>query len=167
MASRRRAWVDTVVSGTIVAGGAQPALIDLLAAGMPSDTLTVIRMIGNLSVVPQDASLNVQSQQHVFLGVGVSSVEAFAVGNSVLPTPGIVAEQPPRGWLYLSGRLLTYQNSATFGVEDYLYPSFNFDVRASRKIDKGTLFLVQRNVDVFAMAMIVRVVGIIRVLCLT
>ena len=92
MAFRRRAWVDTVVSGTIVAGGAQPAPIDLLAAGTPSDMLTVIWMIGNLSVVPQDASLNVQSQQHVFLGVGVSSVEAFAVGNSALPTPGIVAE---------------------------------------------------------------------------
>ena len=164
--NRPRAWADININDTILASdGLMSPPLDLLANAPSSDTITAVRLIGFIQVLPQDASLNVQAQQRVTVGIGVTSLEAFTA--AVLPDPGVDNEFPPRGWLYKATRVLAFQNSSTFGVEDYVYPSFNFDVRAARRIDKGVLFLAIQNRDIFGTPMIVRVTGLIRALCLT
>ena len=164
MVSRNRAWADTLFNQTILSPGSMTNQ-NLLANAPTIDTITAVRIIGHVQVFPQDASLNVQAQQQVTLGIGVSSVEAFAA--NALPLPDNDTQYPPRGWLYLGARSLAFQNSSTFGVEDYDYPEFTFDIRSARKVDKGILFLSMRNNSMFGTAMIVRVSGLVRVLCLT
>jgi len=166
MADRRPlAWGDTIFNDVILDGAGLTPILNLLTELSPSDTVTVTRLIGYVTVVPQDSSLNVHCQQQVSLGIGVASREAFDAG--VIPDPNSQSEQPARGWLYRDVRTLLYQNSATFGVEDFVYPTFVFDVRAARKVDRGVCFLEMVNNNIFGTSMIVRANGIVRALCQT
>jgi len=109
----------------------------------------------------------VQAQQLISCGIGVASAEALVAGAAALPNPGQDGQDPPRGWLYKAARVLTYQNSSSFGVEDYTYPVFSFDIRSARLVDKGVLFIQLTNGDLFGTPMIVRVAGMVRSLILT
>jgi len=163
MVSRNRAWADARFIGTVLAAGT-PIAANLLVDAPTLDTLTATRIIGDVTVLYDQASTVVDSLSLVECGIGVTSVEAFAAGVGSLPTPDISTEYPPRGWLYCAGQAV-YQQAESTGVLS-TNARFVFDVGAMRKIDKGVLFVVFTNTNlVIGGAM--RIVGRIRTLCLT
>jgi len=163
MASRPCSWNDTNLFGVALVA-ATPLEVDLLASAPTLDTLTVIRVIADITVQYQvDTTIN-DALSAVSMGIGVSSKEAFAVGGVSLPNPTNPTEYPPRGWLYVNtlpvAQLLT---SATGIINEAA--RFQLDMRAARKIDKGTLFMtMEQNTITVGGAM--QVVGRVRVLCL-
>ena len=168
MADRRnRAWVDEIVNENLsTAVLAKDLLVD---AGAPlSDTITIARLVIDMVIVPESVELNVSSVQRIDIGIGVSSTAAFAVAaGGGLPDPRLVAEVPPRGWLWKTSQVFVYSNSATFGIETYLYPRVKADLGAMRKLDKGTLFMVMAKTTLSHTASDLDISGSIRVLCLT
>jgi len=129
-----------------------------------SDTLTVTRIIGRLLAIPSVVANATVSAQRVSIGIGVSSPEAFAAG--ALPLPEVMTDFPPRGWLYREhGILVNQQDSGT--VEAWHFPEFVFDIRGQRKIDKGTLFMSWTQEDLIAGTTTTKLVGLVRVLCLS
>ena len=160
--SRGRAWADSRFQSEAIADNAH---IDrnLLVDAPVADTLTVVRILGFLEV---DVALSVDTDYGniIDVGIGVSSVEAFAVGSAALPAPATPTEYPPRGWLYAMTKAATQFNSTQGQARKRAV--FEFDLRASRKIDKGVLFLrIQNFSDSGANG--VSVLGRVRVLCLT
>jgi len=162
---RNRAWADFNVDTNLAAAG--EAVVNLLAnATVNLDTITVTRIIGRLLVVPSVIANATVSIQRVAMGIGVASTEAFAIGVTAIPSPSDVTDFPARGWLWKQlGIMVNQQDSGT--VEAWHFPELVFDVRAQRKVDKGILFLKLRNDDVIAGTTAVKVIGLIRVLCLT
>ncbi len=162
--ARPLAWGDTVVNVLLVSA-VNMSPLDLLANLTAADTITAMRIVGHLKVIPESLDTNVVFQQAVDLGIGVSSVESFAA--NVLPDPNSPSESPPRGWLWTDRMVCLYSNSATFGIELYSIPEVRFDIRASRKVDRGNLFLNGASITLGNTAENVRLVGRIRVLCAT
>ena len=162
--ARPLAWGDTLVNVLLVSG-VNMGPLNLLSTLTPSDTISSMRIVGHLVVIPENLDTNVVFQQAVNLGIGVSAEEAFTA--NVLPDPVTPGESPARGWLWVDQLVILYSNSATFGVETYRYPEVKFDIRSSRKVDRGTLYLNGRSETLGNTAESVRLVGRIRVLCAT
>jgi len=164
MASNRgRAWADTRLEGTSLIAGT-PLVLDLLAGAPTVDTLTVIRLILNIKVQYTPNSTVTDSLSICDLGVGVSSVDAFNAGFVALPSPTVPTEYPPRGWLFVDSEAVS-QQAESAGVLNEV-TRFKADLRASRKIDKGTLFLVAENTNILVGGSM-RLTGRVRALCLT
>ena len=163
MASRPAAWADTLLSQVITAGTPLTAL-DLLAPLAASDTITVVRLLGRIRVVTA-IDVNESGVARVDLGVGVAAAEAFTAG--VTPDPGVAGDVPARGWLWRDSVCVATSNSATFGTEVSIWPEVRFDIRSARLVDRGNLYLAADNAVMDGSAMIVRLVGLIRALCLT
>jgi len=161
--SRNRSWADTIFSvAALIAGTPQHS--NLLLNAPVVDTLTVVRIIGDLWFHYDPASTIVDSLSLASLGIGVTSIEAFTIGGTSLPSPANDAQYPPRGWLYVNSQPVEQQAEST-GVVNHM-ANFKFDVGAMRKIDKGRLFSTIAN-DNIVVGGAMRVVGRIRVLCLT
>jgi len=163
MADRPRAWADTILNVSVV-GDAAIAPVNLLASLTASDTITAVRLVGDILIVPENADTNESVRNLLTMGIGVTSLEAF--NASVLPDARTEADFPPRGWLYRDAKPYLFSNSATFGIELAELPRFKFDLRAARRVDKGVLFLEAFN-DALMGTGSVRLMGIIRALCLT
>ncbi len=164
MVSRGRAWADTRFTGLSVVA-ATPLAFDLLQNAPTVDTLTTIRVIGDLTVQYTPNSTIVDSLSVIDIGIGVSSVEAFAVSNTAgLPNPSVATNFPPRGWLYVATRAVS-QQAESVGVVNQV-EKFEFDVRGMRKVDKGVMFIIIEQNDVLVGGSM-RISGRIRVLCLT
>ena len=165
MAPRNRAWADRRFAGTALVAGT-PGVFDLLTAAPEVDTLTAVRIVGDLTVQYLVSTTIVDSLSIVEVGIGVSSVQAFAVAAGAgLPDPSAdPAEYPPRGWLYLASQPVS-QHAESTGVIEHV-ARFQFDLRAMRKIDKGFLFMVveQNNITVGGA---MQMTGRVRALCLT
>ena len=163
MVSRNRARADTIFSvATLVAGTPQHS--NLLLNAPTVDTLTAVRVIGDLWFMYQPDSTVVDSLSISTLGIGVTSVEAFAAGGVSMPDPSNDAQYPPRGWLYVNSQPVSQQAEST-GVLNHM-AHFKFDVRAMRKVDKGILFSTITNTNIIIGGSM-RVVGHVRALCLT
>jgi len=163
--TRRRSWADQRLAGVSVVAGT-PVRLDLLENAPTIDTLTVVRIIGDLTVQYTPNSTVVDSLSIIDMGIGVASVEAFATGSAGLPSPSAETQFPPRGWLYVASRPVSQQlESAGTGALNEV-SLFQFDIRAMRKIDKGILFWIIENTDILTGGSI-RVTGRIRTLCLT
>ena len=103
--ARPLAWGFTNINQPLTAG--QRVTTNLLVDLTPSDTITVARVIVHLTLYPETGSFLVGATG-VDVGIGVASVEAFAVANSVgIPDAFVSAQIPPRGWLW-SDRLSLY-----------------------------------------------------------
>ena len=165
MPSRPRAWSDQrILIASLVAG--TPQKFDLLENAPALDTHTVIRIIGHLTFMYSPNSTVVDSLSVVDVGIGVSSVEAFAVAAGAgLPAVESDSKYPPRGWLYMATRPVSQQTGDTFEGSHNEQATFDFDVRAMRKIDKGILFLLMEQNNVLVGGSM-RVVGRVRALCL-
>ena len=167
MPGRNRAWADQLLANSLTAGGGSIKL-NLLENAPTMDTLTAIRIVGELEVAPTPTS-EVEFTQIVDIGIGVSSSEAFSIGITALPDPAAETEYPPRGWLYVA-RQIAVVSLPTGGTPVAIYRKhamFKFDLRAMRKIDKGTLFMFMRNTDHAGTATNLTIFGRVRVLCLT
>ena len=166
MASRPRAWADQRfnaetlnVTGNILA--------DLLENAPTMDTLTAVRIIGDIMVEYDPMSTHSDQLNVIDVGVGVTSVEAFAVGIMGVPQPHNETEYPPRGWLYVATQ--SVMNSITTGAEAAVMRAarFQFDLRAMRRVDKGILFLAIQSSAGKGTGITTLVTGRVRTLCLT
>ncbi len=158
--ARNRAWVDQVWCGSTLASESSFSA-DLLVGGAPSDTLTVARIILDLTF-NWPAGLGVDASACVSVGIGVSSVEAFAAAaTGGLPNPAIETSYPPRGWLYVA--TLPAYMWANISV---LSAKFDADLHAMRKIDKGVLFIHAVHDSIVGVNAL-EFTGRARVLCLT
>ena len=158
---RHRAWADLIHNAQLIDG--DTTLKDLLVNAPTSDTLTVVRIILDVTV-GFDPAVGTEGDCRIDLGIGVTSREAFTIGKTAVPDPSQETEYPPRGWLFVATKRATIAVGASF---EWVIPAvFQADLRAQRKIDKGVLFLFAKN-TVISDAATVRVVGRTRVLCLT
>jgi len=132
-----------------------------------SDTLTVARVIGKLEIGYLVSTTPGDSLSSVNIGIGVASVEAFAVAATAgLPNPTDITAFPPRGWLYVqTAAVRQVVSTSGDGLIDH-WATFEFDLRGMRKIDKGVLYLImeQNNITIGGA---MQVVGRVRALCLT
>ena len=161
--TRRRSWADVLFNVTALVAGVKQDF-DLLANAPATDTRTVVRILGDLWVMYSPNSTIVDSLSVVNLGIGVSSVEAFAAGGVSLPNPANPTQFPPRGWLYVNSQPVSQQAESNGVVNTWAH--FAFDLGAMRKIDKGSLFLSMQQDDILVGGSM-RVVGRTRALCLT
>ena len=84
MSPRPRAWSDTRFAvASLVAGTRQD--FDLLLNAPTVDTLTVVRIIGELWFMYSPNSTVVDSLSIVDLAIGVGSVQSFDVGGGSPP----------------------------------------------------------------------------------
>ena len=162
---RPRAWVDFQVNQNLTTGVPQAVNL-LLNATVNLDTITATCIIGRLRAIPSVVANSSVSIQLWSCGIGVASTEAFTIGVTALPDPSVMIEAPPRGWLLREqATLVNQQDSGT--VEAWEFPEIRFDVRGQRKIDRGILYMMNRNDDLIAGTTAIKVVGLVRVLCLT
>jgi len=159
MASRGRAWSDTITN-TVLTNDQAPT--DLLAGAPTVDTITVIRILIDVSVVLADGFESSNSLMHLSMGVGVTAKEAFDA--DALPNVGTTSEYPPRGWLF-AGSQIVYNAPALNSA--YVHGHFKADIRSQRKVDKGVLFLKIKSTLSQNSQATTMWVGRIRVLCLT
>ena len=164
MPGRNRAWSDTIYIGAQINDGAVDVK-DLLVNAPTVDTLTAVRIVLDLELRHgSDEGADITSAVHV--GIGVCSVEAFAVSEaSALPSPAVATEYPPRGWLYANTQHCSESGGAG-AVQVQKSAIFKADLRAMRKIDKGILFMVVENQAILG-ATAIDIWGRVRVLCLT
>jgi len=164
MTNRNRAWADTrAVAFTLLDGGS--LLFDLLTDAPTVDTLTVVRLVGDLTVDFDPTSAPVDSMQVIDVGIGVTSSEALLAGVVSLPKPSIPTEYPPRGWLYAATQS-TWETVDSFGI-GHESARFKFDIRSMRKIDKGKLFMLIISTNAKGAGFTTLVSGRVRALCLT
>ena len=164
MVSRRgRSWADTLFNLTVVSAAAQ-SNNDLLANAPTSDTLTVVRIIGDLWWISSSLTVQSTGAERLDVGIGVTSTEAFGVNAT--PDVNTDSEYPPRGWLYISSTMFVHDRTAAEpGIE---IPSrLAFDIRAQRRIDKGKLYMAVSSNNVVGSSVTGKLVGRVRALCLT
>ena len=160
---RRRAWCDVLINRA-TSSGTQDTPIDLLVDFPATDVKTVTRLIGDIAFFPDDRNAAIDGVMQIDLGIGVGSQEAFTA--LVVPDPNVQAEYPTIGWLYITTRVVIFNNSSGT-TERLIVPEIHFDVGANRKVDKGILYLVWNNTVADATGFTVRAVGRVRSLCLT
>jgi len=159
---RPRAWADTVFNQPLT--DAQQVNSDLLVDLPASPVITVVRIIGRLTICPNSITNQISGLTVVDFAIGVSSVEAFTA--SVLPDADQSVEAPPRGWLWTT-RTICIQDRLNTEPASRFVDQIEFDVRSMRKVDKGRLFLQMENNQASGTAFTVSVIGRVRVLCVT
>ena len=135
---------------------------DLLVGLTAADTKTVVRVIGHLDMqhpIGDDS----EGSNTVDVAIGVTSREAFDLGT--LPDPDNVADYPMVGWLYMATKLVSQHVNGTTGVWRH-NATFDFDIRASRKVDRGVLWITILNKS-FTGGNSIEIFGRVRALCLT
>jgi len=163
--ARPRAWGDNLID-IAMTGETQQSPVDLLSELVTSDTITVIRLVGHLSVVPNSITASTVMTCAVDLGIGVASIEAFNVAGGI-PDPNAAGDVPIRNWLWRDRLVAVIENAG--GTEDSYkqWPEVRFDLRAMRKVDRGRLYLTVVPTALVGTYGALRLVGIIRALCLT
>ncbi len=165
--ARPLAWADSLFNISLITEGAGNVSGDLLATLTPSDTITVMRLIIHLTLMPQNLSDNIDGTVAVDLGIGVAALEAFTAG--VVPDPDNPSETPARGWLWRDRMVMTANHITGPPAHDtYQVQEVRADIRAMRKVDRGVLYMrtIAREMNATDFAP-VRIVGLIRVLCAT
>jgi len=164
MASRGRAWADTRFAvNPLVAGTRQN--FDLLLDAPVTDTLTAVRIVGELTAYYVPTTTVADSLSLIDVGIGVGSLESLTVGGAALPDPTAQNQYPPRGWLYVATKHVKQLITTDAGILDF-EANFKFDLRAMRKVDKGRLYLTMEQNNILVGGAMV-VTGRVRVLCLT
>lgn len=168
MSPMHRQWCDTGLAGLDVPMGGNIVPLDLcLDMDAAFVNKTVTRVIVGLQVHHDNHTSDHDAVQELEIGIGVVSEEAFLAGQASMPKPDITTEFPARGWLWVASYTAAFSNSTTFGVEIYDFPRIDVDLRASRKVDRGILFLAAESRTVFGAGMILNLTGRIRALMLT
>jgi len=160
---RGRAWGDTLF-GELITSGNQ-FVSGLLSEMTPSDTITVVRLVGHLVISPSSLIAVADGTQALDVGIGVSAEEAF--NAAVLPDPNVAGDIPARGWLWRDRILMGNARVAGLGENVVEYGHVRFDIRAMRKVDRGILYVSMFNSPIAGTPQSITVVGIIRALCLT
>ena len=157
---RRRAWADSVFLTNAFAPSGE-IRTDLLAGLTSTETKTVVRIIGglNFEYAPTD---DTEGTNALHIVIGAASREAFDLGT--LPDADATADYPTQGWLYATTWLISQTVGAT-GLHR-TNARVEFDLRASRKIDRGVLYMTLLNIASVG-GRTLQVTGRVRALCLT
>jgi len=164
MAPRNRAWADTRFAGVSLVAGTD-ILTDLLSDAPTVDTLTAIRIVGDIEAHYVITNTITDSDSVVDVGIGVSATEAFAAGVGAIPDPSVTNKYPPRGWLYVATQYVGQALTTSTGMFSK-NARFQFDIRSMRKIDKGRMFIRVANTNI-NVGGAMELTGRVRVLCLT
>ena len=163
MPDRGRTWADVRLNGNALVAGT-PLEVNILNVSTPADTITVVRILVDLWVLYTANITVTDSLSIVDVGIGVTSAEAFAAGGAALPSPVVVTQFPPRGWLYVASQPVLEKAESAGVISEWT--RFQADLRAMRKIDKGVLFMVMHNTNI-TVGGSMQIVGRVRALCLT
>jgi len=165
MLGRARAW-STTLFGDTISVETQQSPKDLLAELSALDTITAVRLVGHLVLLPSTLTQTDNHITHLDVGIGVASAEAFAVSGGI-PDPNVTGDTPARGWLWRYRMVFASHNAD--GTEDsyHRWPEVSFDLRAMRKVDRGKLYFTFIATTVTGTLGSMRLSGIIRALCLT
>ncbi len=164
--ARPAAWADTMLSMALGDGVSESA--NMLTTLSPSDTKTVVRLVGRLTALPQTPDAQVDGVMSVRMGIGVAAAEAFGIAASAgLPQPDIAADVPIRGWLYRQHMLVGKEHAGGVTNEWAHVDMVQFDLRAARKVDRGVLYFIAEANVIDGTAFGVRLIGLLRALCLT
>ena len=162
--ARSKAWADTLVSQALVIG--TQVNLDLLVDLTASDTITGIRFLGRLVLISDNALGAVDGAVQCDIGIQVVTDQAFSSGGAAVPQVSASAQVPARGWIYRDR--LVFVNGVGAGPIDWHYEGeTRFDVGTMRKVDRGTLLLSMRSGLAHGTGFNVKLVGIVRVLCMT
>ncbi len=165
--ARRLAWADSHIDVALTTAS-QITPVNLLATLQLLDTVTVIRLIIRMFMVPQNLSDNVDGGTLIDMAIGVSASEAFQA--NVLSDPSAPADTPARGWLW-KDRLIAVGNSVTGppAHDVYFGTDLHADIRSMRKVDRGVLYFTAEAAPqaVSGVFLPVALTGIVRALCAT
>ncbi len=159
-------WVDLQLSSVAVGTGASMVPLNVLADMRVEVNKTVARLIVGLDLHHQDIDTNESGSARMSLGVGVATQEGFDGGALTVPNPANSSEFPIHGWLWRAQYVCEFSNSATFGIEVNRFPRIDADLRASRKVDKGVLYLAAFN-GAQNGSIDIQITGVVRALMLT
>ena len=158
---RRRAWADTLFSGTSLAMAGQ-LKFDLLIGLAPTETKTVSRVLIDLTMLPPVTNTANDRTNMAHVAIGVVSQEAFDL--QTLPDPPDVLDYPQQGYVYVASKVV-YKFADATGVWFHA-AVFAADVRGQRKVDRGVLYMTIDNIAVNGGDNI-DIFGRVRALCLT
>lgn len=143
MPRQRKHWHQLQNTSIIELVGAGTTLVDFFEDS-DRDPFTVIRMIGEVSVSPDEAGVVAGDSAIVTFGIGVVSSDAAAVGSTAMPDPGAEADYP---WLWWHGVTLHFPavgEALQQGVR-----TIQVESKGMRKVGAGqALALVVQYVDV-------------------
>ena len=159
-ARRPTFWQGTNIDSSIVSASAQVLTIvtEAILEGVPNPT--IIRVRGNLLLVPTAVTAN--ARLHLTMGIMVADVRAVAVPATPLPLDDIGSD-----WLWWSNRSVIADGSGTPPLEDsgdMLISRVEIDGKAMRKVQPNqVLILVLQNSAVNGTGTI-RATGVLRML---
>ena len=104
VAKQRKHWHQLASNQVDEFTGAATILIDFFEDS-DRDPFTVIRMLGEVQVAPDEAGVVAGDACIVTFGIGVVSSDAAAVGSSAMPDPAAEADYP---WLWWHSVLLQF-----------------------------------------------------------
>ncbi len=159
---RSRAWGTTMFNALFATDGTQ-LLTNLLSGLTELDTVTAVRLVVHLGVVPNDLLGAIDGTVFLDVGIGVAAKEAFDAG--VVPDPDSGDEMPARGWLWRDRLWLSRGTDAVGHV--MVAEGVRADLRAARRVDRGVLYMVTRSSLCTGTFAAPRLVGLVRALCLT
>jgi len=163
VANRRKSiWVDTLHSQDTSNSGF--SLVSLMASldldEIRTGGLTLVRTIicHEYAYSVHDAG---EGSQNLDVGVAVTNQESFLDGS--VPDPDVQTDMPSRGWVYRCRHRLHGFAADQPAVD---VRAVYRDIRASRKIENGVVYLHLRNNAADGVAATVRTTGITRCLFL-
>jgi len=161
-ARRKTDWFDQTVIATVVAGGSTQEIDLLVDAVTFSDLegMTVVRTLIDLEVAPA-AEVSAFGLQLPMIAGAIISDEADAAG--ALPDLLSDLDYPQRGYVFK----MTAGIVAARPVEEKYaqFAHFQADIRAQRKMEKNTRYLLLlANLNVIGTAYTVVVAGLVRTL---
>jgi len=162
--ARPRAWGDSLINVDLVSGVQQS--INLLLTLTASDTITAVRLVGSLTASPASLIGQIDGIMGIDIGVGVAATEAFGVAGAI-PDPNVAGDVPARGWLYRTRMVEIKVHSSSSVFEILHVGTANFDIGASRKVDRGILYMTMSSNPILGTAHTINLAGIVRAFCLT
>ena len=151
-------WIDTLFSLDTTSGSQNVA--ELMTGISPGDQnqWVLLRTIICMTVAYTIHDSG-EGSQHVDIGIGITSQEAFAA--NAVPDPNVAGDAPTRGWIYRC-RYRIWGFAADQAAVDYV--RIEKDIRSKRRLDNGEAYLVVNNTAVEGATGSIRLSGIVRML---
>ncbi len=147
---------------TLVSAAA-PTIVSLLDGMSNNDkrASTITRMLFRLFGF--ESSLNEGlAMSTVYMGVGIASQEALALGETALPDINVFSDRPRLGW-YTRDHMMVPSSSASV-IAPIPLGVIRSDVRSMRKLENGELYLTMASSTVLGLGFDVAIRGLVRTL---
>ncbi len=163
---RSREWADRIIKLTQSTVLIATDLIDQEPL-IDASPKTAVRLIISLDVQPDSVTSSVAWGQRLDMGIAVVSKPAFDGAVASLPDPRVNIDTPPRGWLWRTSMVVSWENLNALETGPFVWPHDRWDIRAMRKVDRGKLVLITAKTAFRGTETNVNIEGIIRTLVLT